>query len=133
MNTKKQLDWTKPIQTREGNPARLLGVYNSTNEFNHVVAVRDHTGHETSYKVTKWGSYYGGGTQCEENILNVPPKMKKIEGFVNIYRGGTYRGASRDFKPGTGLFHTESEAQAEGLDRGDYYITTIPVSFEIPA
>ena len=77
------VDWSKPIQTRGGQPARLVTVIKGT--FNHVVVVDD----KQVIQVTEGGLWQGEPYAEPMDIVNVPPKKMTGEFWVNIYPDGS--------------------------------------------
>lgn len=65
------LDWSKPIQTRRGEPARLLGTISGTG-FTHFVAVKFHVGGEVGYAVFPSGHASSAYSNSEQDIVNAP-------------------------------------------------------------
>jgi hypothetical protein len=128
MSTNK-IDWTKPIQTVYGkHPVTYLGDINH-GIFGPCCIVRINTGFfEHIQYVTSKGSECGAGAPC---VINVPPKMRKVTGFVNVYRSpyDVGHGALNGFRMGDLFFIDEERAKQIG---GKAAVATVPVSFEIP-
>ena len=84
------VDWTKPIQTRDGKPARLLGVLRGLEHLGevcaHVVAVQNNGEYMTSRYAT--GSLIRLSEQAGD-IINVPPPPRKFVRWVNLYEDDT--------------------------------------------
>lgn len=76
------LDWTKPLQTRGGRAARVLGRVRS-DKYPVVVAVYSDTGMECVGVYTEDGSLYVGGTDDPLNIINVPPAP--VYGYARVF------------------------------------------------
>jgi hypothetical protein len=64
------LDWNKPLQTRDGRKARLLGKLNGRPDSGYLVAVADEHGVETLL--------------IGEEVINVPQRIKR-EVWLNVY------------------------------------------------
>ncbi len=75
------IDWSKPIQTKTGCPARLLGEING-NQGNFVVAVSGEQGHEFLRQYYSNGRYYRGGVSVVD-LENVPPPKRYM--WQNLY------------------------------------------------
>lgn len=78
------VDWSKPIQTRRGEPARLLGEIKGVG-FTHFVAVQRHVGDEVGYGVFASGHASSAYTNSEQDIVNVP-EIETV--YANIFYGG---------------------------------------------
>lgn len=76
------INWDKPLRTKAGAPARLLGVLAGNEERdNYIVAVMDDNGDETSRTYYPEGDYYSGeASSCD--LINIPEKKS---GWLNIY------------------------------------------------
>lgn len=74
------VDWSKPIQTRDGRKARLLGELktSSAETENRVVAVEGAGGDEGVYPYFENGSYFLH-EEGHRDIINVPPRKVKRE------------------------------------------------------
>ena len=79
------VDWTKPIQTRNGRPARLLGVLDSSG-INHIVAVR--IGEFELMREHLCDGKAASGLGAHNDIINVPPEPKRFVRWVNLYANG---------------------------------------------
>ena len=80
------VDWTKPIQTREGTAARFIGILDSGMPYTRIVAVGG-AGNERSIHVTETGRFWASDTPHDCDIINVPqPEPEKVELWINIYR-----------------------------------------------
>lgn len=79
------IDWTKPIQTRKGYPARFLGTVQSDEGLTHAVAIK-FPWRESEYveTVTIGGAFdptYYAEHECD--IINALPEPKYI--WLNVY------------------------------------------------
>ena len=75
----KPFDPTKPVQTRDGQPARIIctdrkGAYP-------IVALISYTYGEDCCGYGRDGRF-ADGNQCHRDLINIP---EKIEGWVNVY------------------------------------------------
>ena len=89
------LDWNKPLQTKEGEQARLLGIVNSSSpRLTHIVAVKDAVdGTEYVFSYNKSGECFEDGEHTTElDLVNTPQKHVL---WLNCYSGtgGTVRHA----------------------------------------
>jgi hypothetical protein len=77
------IDWTKPIQTKNGKAARYLGRLNTKSAYCHVVAVRDSENEDEKqlYNVSDSGKFCGD-EKWAWNIINVPQKHVY---WLNVY------------------------------------------------
>lgn len=90
----KSLDWTKPIQTRDGKKARLVcSDLRSLQPY--IVAIETTMVDKPEYigQHSSDGRYSEDNMECGRDIINVPevPKPKKriqLEYWVNLYKGG---------------------------------------------
>jgi hypothetical protein len=73
------VDWNKPIQTRDGQPARLVTVIKGV--YGHVVVVNE----GSVIKVTSAGLFQGEPYTDPLDIINVPPKKRTGEAWLNVY------------------------------------------------
>lgn len=80
----KEIDWDKPLQTKNGRPARLLGTLAGTApyDYRHAVAVTNRAGNRESILM-----YTDDGLHPDDNncLVNVPQKRVK---WVNCYPFG---------------------------------------------
>ena len=80
------VDWTKPIQTRDGRPARLLGVLKGRPFTSHVVALPEES--DTSRECLMIRNSDGSASMgCTHplDIINVPPEPRKFVRWCNVY------------------------------------------------
>lgn len=79
----RNLDWSKPIQTLDGRPARLLVTdYKSRNpEYTHLVAIMSEG---ARYEYVQVYRADGTGEPYEAPIINTPPPKKKV--YLYLYR-----------------------------------------------
>lgn len=86
------IDWTKPIQTRAGLPARMLATDIKSKNGNCIcVAVTYPSGNEVVSAVTLEGLYYSNPSDAD--IINVPEKRVR---YLNIYPGSIYSYNNRE-------------------------------------
>ena len=76
------VDWTKPIQTRDGRPARLLGVLKGI-RVGHVVAYEKDTSEFVLFRQSDGHSMFD--VDSPSDIINVPPEPKRFVRWVNVY------------------------------------------------
>lgn len=98
----KPIDFTKPVQTRDGKPARILCTDRITRELP-VVALILLEGNEQICSFHPDGRYRSD-SDSDFDLINVPPKVVS-EGYSNVYRDGS-----------TGKLHiTKDAAQSQAL------------------
>lgn len=80
MEQPKGVDWSKPIQTRDGSGARLLCSDRKGGQLTHVVAANSGLDPEVElvYPVTVQGHYLIEGTSHKRDIINVPEKPEPV-------------------------------------------------------
>lgn len=78
------LDLTKPVQTRGGQAARLIGDYTSGGRKYLLFAIREKSGDESLDSTDENGSYFQDGKESRLDIVNAPEPAK--EAWVNIYK-----------------------------------------------
>lgn len=81
----KPVDLTKPVQTRDGKPVRILCTDRRHLDC-HVVALVLVDGNELVRSFYPDGRYLGGGAN-DNDLVNVPPKVVS-EAYLNIYSTG---------------------------------------------
>ena len=69
------LDLTKPVQTRDGRPVRILATDIKTRERPIIIAVLNPEGHESVYALPPDGAYVKG-YESAGDLINVPPPRK---------------------------------------------------------
>jgi hypothetical protein len=74
------IDWTKPIQTRDGRPARYLGSLKGCDTHVVAIACNDNWERETTELVDDAGEAKFSG--CGDGVVNAPSKLR---GWMNIY------------------------------------------------
>lgn len=82
----KPFDPTKPVQTRDGRPARII-CCDRKHHNNHIVAlVSGRDGAEQVYKYPASGLIYEvyTGRQHNDDLINVPTKVVRVS-FHNVY------------------------------------------------
>ena len=78
-----KLDLTKPVQTRDGRPVRILCM-DRKSKYPIVGLVLKKDGSETTESWLADGGYHYPACIGENDLINVPPKPVKY--FVNVYR-----------------------------------------------
>ena len=88
------VDWTKPIQTRDGDRARLVGTlnYGCAREMTRVVVRVGANGKDFG---GVWTCYESGLHRGDSDIINVPPRKetREVEAWVVVDHLGNYRSA----------------------------------------
>jgi hypothetical protein len=82
-NNNKPLDLTKPVQTRDGQPARIICT--DRQGFFSVVALVGK--HDDLRTFTPGGTHYGS-TPSPFDLINTPEKVE-VKGWVNVYRAAS--------------------------------------------
>lgn len=77
------IDWTKPIETVKGHPARIIGTFKGK-DYTRSVAVTL-GGIEVPHSYTESGHYWPHCSDFDFNLRNVAPKMVKRKIWVNVY------------------------------------------------
>ncbi len=80
------IDWTKPIQTKNGKPARYKGTRKSPKMI-HCVLYEDGDAEYFIY-VNHVGMCYENGYPSRLDIINVPAPKRSGTVWVNVYEGG---------------------------------------------
>lgn len=101
------LDWDKPIQTRDGRPARLIAKDRKHSNYPYVVLVDVGGNSEAIFTYTKEGFYGSTGGVTINDIINAPPKPVKITRYVNVYPSNQ----KPDGYESGNLFTTKEEAE----------------------
>lgn len=111
------VDWTKPIQTRDGRPARVLCTdLKSPNELRVVIAVLLTDGkREDVWYRPPCGKFYGMNKESPTDIINVPEKRTV---YINIY------------SPNDMVLHTTKEAAEQCLVK-DLCIARVKVEYTV--
>lgn len=119
MTETKPIDWNRPLQTRSGKPARLVGTVEGEYGFTHIVAVVGDNGYEGAYRTTEAGRV-NLHRECHSDMVNTP---ERFVGWINIYRSteGTGHHASAPYA-------TEEEAS---LYRSANFVATRKVEFDL--
>jgi hypothetical protein len=92
--SKPAVDWSKPLQTRDGRKARLLGVIkcdNSEASGTHVVASMLDDSAESVDIVFTNGRSYSPAKDSDDDIINAPERIKR-EVWLNVYQHSEYYG-----------------------------------------
>lgn len=78
-----KVDWTKPIQTRDGRKAELLCVLeNGNNERNHVCKITDDDGSQWTGEWTVDGFLFTAEEKSKFDIINTPAPPKMLHDVV---------------------------------------------------
>ncbi len=80
------IDWTRPLQTRDGKPARFLGTRKST-WGTHVVCIDAGESEEVWFANTN-GDVPHGGSCSPADIINVPAPKRSGTVWVNVFEDG---------------------------------------------
>lgn len=81
----KPLDLTKPVQTRDGRPARIICTDRKSDHYPILaLLMEDGTEYTTSFTVD--GECYQNGGENRTDLVNVPPK--RTSRFYNAYENG---------------------------------------------
>jgi hypothetical protein len=78
----KAFDPTKPVQTRDGRPARILCTDRASPLYPIVALVRTEKGGEVSHYVTETGQSWRDEQESGSDLVNIPEKR---EGWINVY------------------------------------------------
>lgn len=107
------IDWSKPLQTRSGDKARLLGVLKTTEPEAYMVAADTGEGEEMLFQVRSDGTSEGGSHEGPFDIINVPP-AQELDVWRVVYRasdGGTFLGTiSLDESKARGVAADDNDA-----------------------
>jgi len=76
-------DLNKPVQTRDGRPARII-LTDLKSDYP-ILAIVDHEDSQTPETYTKEGRWVSDHEENEQDLVNVP---ERTERFVNIYGSG---------------------------------------------
>lgn len=79
------IDFNKPVQTREGRPARVICTDKKGSAYPVWALVMSESGHEEdSHSYTLNGRYFDNGDESEHDLMNVPVRTER---FINFYDG----------------------------------------------
>ena len=79
-------DPTKPVQTRDGRPARIICTDKDQLQYSIVALVRDLSGVEVAKSYTATGQYHSGaGALSSSDLVNIPERR---EMWLNVYPSG---------------------------------------------
>lgn len=84
---KPAVDWTKPIQTRNGEMAEFMGVIHlpiPSKNFNHLIAYSKCGGEGVFFKLVNKDGRLGQFHDYDEDIINVPERIKRTV-WLNVY------------------------------------------------
>ena len=90
------IDWTKPLQTRDGRKARVVATDIATkDEYTHAALVMDEDGDESLETYTKEGLWWVSGGLQDKDLVNAPEKRSV---WINAYDNGKlgYEFSSRE-------------------------------------
>lgn len=107
------IDWTKPIETVEGHPARVLSTDHRYCGETLVVIQIEHPGFSCV-------GYYHQNGEPEFGSVNIRNRKTKREGWVNVYRACNSLGL---------IYNTEQEAKERASSA---VIATIKIEWEEP-
>jgi hypothetical protein len=80
----KPLDLTKPVQTRDGRPARIVCTDRKRENYPVLALVTNSTGFEEVTSHCADGKFYESGKISHHDLVNVPPKVVS-ELYRNVY------------------------------------------------
>ena len=110
----KSIDWTKPVKTRDGRPARIICTNKKSSCQLTIVALIDNGSSEVMADYGLNGKFRPIGHDEGHDLINVPePKPERVKGWVGVQR--------------IDVFSTLEEAQ----ETYKYDDAVIPVDFEI--
>lgn len=115
----KKFDPTKPVQTRDGRPARIIATDRRNNTFPIVALVGPDERPET---YTAKGAYFDSTSRYEDDLVNIPQKVTKW--------GRLYRAPDGGVIPGSDLFDTREEAERPRPNKILQFISVFPVEYE---
>lgn len=119
------IDFTKPIQTRDGRKVRILCTDRRGGLYPVVGMVMDDRGIETTHCWTLSGALVVGESGFPNDLVNVPPPKKKVMVEVRLYRAmrigsalnlgivAIIEGDCQTFGPSTPLATTTVELEYE--------------------
>lgn len=82
----KKFDPTKPVQTREGRPARIICTDVKYSKFP-IMALVDYGNCEMVHRYTTTGDYWADRTEDPDDLVNIPPK-EVSQFYCNVYNSG---------------------------------------------
>ena len=98
-----KVDWTKPVQTRDGREAQVFAT-DMGGEFPVLVRWKNGSGWNYGVKTLDGKTYLDGYENCVVDIVNAPRKVK-IERWMNVFANG---------KAWTFLHKDEADRQGAG-------------------
>lgn len=122
-----KLDLTKPVQTRDGRPVRILCT--DARREDCIIGLINENGKDQSYYWYPDGSHWHdpyGPRDCD--LINVPPPMIKREGWINLYRPAQGDERLSDKV----IWATEQSARVYSQD-SDRYLMTLRIEWEEPS
>lgn len=85
------VDWTKPIQTRDGRKARVICT-DAKKSRSVIVLVENSSGGEHVHDYEDNGSHYSVNSEAHVlDVINVPEK-RTWKGWINVYENGYIEG-----------------------------------------
>jgi len=113
---KKPIDWSQPLQLRDGRSVRFIGDIRASDARNKLVAVTNPDGFEWSNAVTASGRIVSDLVRHDYDVINVPPSPV----WLNLYQlsDGSY----------SILKHPTQQAADFARDQGYRRIACIPDS-----
>lgn len=105
-----------PVQTREGNPARII-CWDMESDEKYIVALMKIDNNESIVLYGQKGNYVKG----RESVLDLVMAPVKHEGWVNVYKDGD------EVEPGIKIYKTEEEAKKVASDN---CIATVKIEWE---
>lgn len=93
---KKPLDTTKPVQTRDGRKARILGTLAGNLSFPIVAAITTESGREVSETYTVSG-HARAGREYHTDLLNVPEAYEQVLAWLDAPQNSHFKDAVQAF------------------------------------
>jgi len=78
------VDFSKPVQTRDGRPVRILCTDRKKTEQPVVGLIGYLDGTEIPHTWSHEGNFLVTNQECETDLVNAPPKMRKIKVEVRL-------------------------------------------------
>ncbi len=110
----KKLNLDKPVQTRDGRPARILATDRLTpGIFKLIALITTSTGIEQCEAYTVEGKFYDDDLEESRDLVNVPE--------VKVFYANAYKHSGIPYvNLGTKLYSTEDEARSDASISGAY-------------
>lgn len=120
------LDFTRPIQTRDGRAVEILRTAAKHRYYPVVALVTNKVGDQVAHQYTECGKvYYDISSASASDLVNVPPRTEKRTGWVNVYEVDQEEQEVR-------YCLAETKAQADALAANDR-IACVEIEYEAPA